>query len=233
MTDSWRNEVQYEDKHVHEVYDQIATHFSATRYKPWPVVDEFLRSLPAGAVGLDVGCGNGKYLPVNKNVFIVASDRSKALVEIAGQHQPHTAIVADTLSLPHPPSRFDFAISIAVIHHLSSVDRRIQAIRAILQTLTPPSRASSGGQALIFVWALEQKNSRRGWDRGGQQDVLVPWVLKPDHASQPDTPARTYQRYYHLYHEGELQDNVIAAGARILSSGYDRDNWWVVIARRD
>jgi hypothetical protein len=43
--------------------------------QPWPVVDEFLRSLPAGSVGLDVGCGNGKYLAVNKDVFIVASDR--------------------------------------------------------------------------------------------------------------------------------------------------------------
>lgn len=39
------------------------------------MVDEFLRNLPVGAVGLDVGCGNGKYLVVNKNVFIVASDR--------------------------------------------------------------------------------------------------------------------------------------------------------------
>lgn len=34
------------------------------------------------------------------------------------------------------------------------------------------------GEALIFVWALEQKNSRRGWDEGHEQDVLVPWVLK-------------------------------------------------------
>jgi tRNA (uracil-5-)-methyltransferase TRM9 len=39
------------------------------------VVDEFLQGLPAGSVGLDVGCGNGKYLTVNKDVFIVASDR--------------------------------------------------------------------------------------------------------------------------------------------------------------
>ena len=43
--------------------------------QPWPVVDDFLHNLPAGAVGLDIGCGNGKYLAVNKDVFIVASDR--------------------------------------------------------------------------------------------------------------------------------------------------------------
>lgn len=43
--------------------------------KPWPIVESFLNGLPSGSVGLDVGCGNGKYLGVNSNVFIVASDR--------------------------------------------------------------------------------------------------------------------------------------------------------------
>ena len=34
---------ELEDKHVHQVYEQIANHFSVTRYKPWPVVDAFLK----------------------------------------------------------------------------------------------------------------------------------------------------------------------------------------------
>jgi tRNA (uracil-5-)-methyltransferase TRM9 len=38
-------------------------------------VEEFLKELPAGSVGLDVGCGNGKYIGVNKDVFIIGSDR--------------------------------------------------------------------------------------------------------------------------------------------------------------
>ncbi|KIX99195.1 uncharacterized protein Z520_04771 [Fonsecaea multimorphosa CBS 102226] len=241
--------VEYEKRHVHEVYQDIAGHFSSTRYKPWPVVDKFLRNLPAGSIGLDVGCGNGKYLAVNKDVFIIASDRSNALTEIARQHQPHSAIVADILSLPHPGDLFDFALSIAVIHHLSSGARRVQAIREILQTLKPPSKSNrvngerwggGGGQALIFVWALEQKDSRRGWDRGHEQDVLVPWVLKSDVRSKSNSEApvssppisTTYHRYYHLYREGELQEDAMAAGARIVESGYDRDNWWVILARQ-
>jgi tRNA (uracil-5-)-methyltransferase TRM9 len=65
----------YEQTHVHQVYESIASHFSSTRYKPWPVVDAFLRDLPPGSIGLDVGCGNGKYLNVNKNVYIMGSDR--------------------------------------------------------------------------------------------------------------------------------------------------------------
>ena len=43
--------------------------------QPWPIVERFLKELPPGSVGLDVGCGNGKYLSVNSNIFIVASDR--------------------------------------------------------------------------------------------------------------------------------------------------------------
>jgi tRNA (uracil-5-)-methyltransferase TRM9 len=38
-------------------------------------VEQFLQAQEPGAIGLDIGCGNGKYLAVNPNVFIVASDR--------------------------------------------------------------------------------------------------------------------------------------------------------------
>ena len=36
----------------------------------------FLRGISIGSVGLGIGCGNGKYLAVNPDVFIVGSDRS-------------------------------------------------------------------------------------------------------------------------------------------------------------
>lgn len=86
--------------------------------------------------------------------------------------------MADALEAPHPDSRFDFAISIAVIHHFSSQTRRVASIRSILATLKPPSNDEpEGGRALIYVWSLEQKGSRRGWDVGDPQDVFVPWVM--------------------------------------------------------
>jgi tRNA (uracil-5-)-methyltransferase TRM9 len=66
------------------------------------------------------------------------------------------------------------------------------AINAILDALKPGDNAhmghdhlgrketlsESGGRALIYVWALEQRGSRRGWDEGCEQDVMVPWVTK-------------------------------------------------------
>nr|OQO17191.1 hypothetical protein B0A51_14499 [Rachicladosporium sp. CCFEE 5018] len=188
----------YEEQHVHSVYEEIAPHFSSTRYKPWPIIESYLKDLPGGSIGLDVGCGNGKYLAVNKEIFIVGSDST----------------VSDA------PSNFDFAISIAVIHHLSTPARRIEAVTSILECLKPT------GTALLYVWALEQESSRRGWSEGDDQDVMVPWVMRKKGEGE-----RTFQRYYHLYRKGELEGDVVSAGGDVVESGYEKDNWWV-IARR-
>jgi tRNA (uracil-5-)-methyltransferase TRM9 len=221
----------YEEEHVHEVYQQIASHFSSTRYKPWPIVHDFLLSQPPGSVGLDVGCGNGKYLTVNSDIFIIGSDRSSKLASIAAQHQPHIAIVADNLALPHGGSvlggKFDFAISIAVIHHLSTPERRQEAISSILECLR------KDGKALIYVWALEQKSSRRGWDEGHEQDVMVPWVMKTGkqdlgNGEKSEAKETTFQRYYHLYRSGELEEDIKAVNGDVLQSGYEKDNWWAI-----
>lgn len=51
---------EIEREFVHEAYETIAGHFSETRYKAWPVVQDFIASQPSQSWGLDVGCGNGK-----------------------------------------------------------------------------------------------------------------------------------------------------------------------------
>ncbi|GMF63670.1 hypothetical protein B5S33_g2715 [[Candida] boidinii] len=172
-----------ESEYVHDVYNHIANHFSQTRYKPWPIVTDFLETRDKYSLGLDVGCGNGKYLNINSKLYMIGSDHSSGLVNQAKSlHKGeinNDLVLSDGLTLPHPTGLFDFAISIAVIHHFSTEERRIQAIVEILRCL------HKGGQALIYCWALEQENSRRGWKEGMDQDVLVPWVLSKN---QPKTP---------------------------------------------
>ena len=196
------------------------------------------------------------------------SVRSPALTRIAAKHQPHAAIVADNLALPHPRGSFDFAISIAVVHHLSTSPRRVAAIKEVLECLRPPPYApgapdrppqtSEPAKVLIYVWALEQKSSRRGWDASHDQDVMVPWVMtgpvkktaqkaiscsegpadtipttstSDDHQAETEH-AKTFRRYYHLYRSGELQQDVKRADGVVLDSGYEKDNWWVVARRK-
>ncbi|KND94302.1 tRNA (carboxymethyluridine(34)-5-O)-methyltransferase [Tolypocladium ophioglossoides CBS 100239] len=212
----------YEETHVHAVYEAIAPHFSSTRHKPWPLVTSFLLSQRPGSIGLDVGCGNGKYLPVNPSVHLLGSDRSASLVHLARTERSGEVIVADGLTLPYRPAAVDFAISIAVVHHLSTRTRRRDAIAALLRCLRPGPDA----RALVYVWALEQGASRRGWDEGSEQDTLVPWVMRSKGA-----PQATYQRYYHLYRKGELEEDVRSVGGTVLESGYEKDNWWVICSR--
>ena len=225
---------KYEQEHVHDVYEQIASHFSSTRYKPWPIIERFLKDLPDGSVGLDIGCGNGKYLATNPNIFILGSDRSKNLVAIARRHQPHSVLVSDIMDLPHPSGQFDFAISIAVVHHLSTPERRGQAIESVLQTL------NKDGRALIYVWALEQENSRRGWSEGDEQDVMVPWVMHDSKRAANDQSHddsadhgrdKVFHRYYHLYRKGELERDVRSARGTLIDTGYEKDNWWAIATR--
>lgn len=62
----------------------------------------------------------------------------------------------------------DAAISIAVIHHLASPERRLNAIKELVRILKPK------GQALITVWAHEQKR----FADCATSDVFVPWQLR-------------------------------------------------------
>ncbi|XP_062513913.1 probable tRNA methyltransferase 9B isoform X2 [Corticium candelabrum] len=161
-----------EAEHVYQVYDEIASHFSHTRYKPWPRVASFLDNLPNSSIVADIGCGNGKYLGCGSlnGIYLHGSDRCRELIEIAKKRQ-HDVCLADNFVLPYRDMCFDAVISIAVIHHFASETRRLLA----LQELTRVIRI--GGQLLIYVWALEQKRKTFS-----QQDVFVPWHLQQQFA---------------------------------------------------
>ena len=82
---------EMEKKHVYDVYEKIAPHFSNTRYKPWPRVEAYLNSLPPGSLNLDVGCGNGKYLEINRDeIMTIGTDRSFNLVSICKERDSNT-----------------------------------------------------------------------------------------------------------------------------------------------
>ncbi|KAJ2886945.1 tRNA methyltransferase, has a role in tRNA modification [Coemansia aciculifera] len=208
-----------EEQYVHAVYNEIAAHFSDTRFKPWPVIERYLLALPVGSLGADIGCGNGKYLGVRTgDIFMMGTDRSSSLVDIC-RSRNFECLVSDGLDLPYRQGAFDFAISIAVIHHFSSEERRKDAVRELLRVIRP------GGTVLVFVWALEQHGKRK-FDEN-TQDVLVPWVVPV--GSRAESEERVYQRYYHLFREGELPSLFQQVGGNVIEEiGYDRDNWFVI-----
>ena len=162
------NSYKLESEHVTSVYDSIAPHFSLTRYKPWPRVVSFIQSLPPNFLVADVGCGNGKYLRVKTSGIILGCDTCVNLLTLAKSTSSHL-LQADTTNLPYVSNTFDAIISIAVIHHLSSEERRVMAIKEMVRVLRP------GGCILVYVWAKEQE--KREFET---QDVLVPWIMRKE-----------------------------------------------------
>ncbi|VDP80061.1 unnamed protein product [Schistosoma mattheei] len=59
-------------------------------------------------------------------------------------------VIGDILRIPYCSERFDFFLCIAVIHHLSTMARRIEAVNELARILRV------GGRGLIQVWAKEQ-----------------------------------------------------------------------------
>ncbi|KAL6462412.1 hypothetical protein MHYP_G00288340 [Metynnis hypsauchen] len=149
-SDACRLETQY----VHHVYEEISAHFSSTRHAPWPKVRDFLLSLRPGDTLADIGCGNGKYLGINPQIVTVGCDRSVNLVGICAE-RGFQAFVSDALNIPLRSSSFDACVSIAVIHHFSTKERRLVAVEELVRLL------KVGGRALIYVWAKEQEYNKQ------------------------------------------------------------------------
>jgi alkylated DNA repair protein alkB family protein 8 len=63
--------IEFERSYVHVIYNEIADHFSHTRHSAWPGVAKFIDSMDPFSLMLDVGCGNGKYLNLRKDLFCV------------------------------------------------------------------------------------------------------------------------------------------------------------------
>ncbi|KAF6215011.1 hypothetical protein GE061_009759 [Apolygus lucorum] len=248
--------IDLEQEYVHKVYENISDHFSRTRHKPWPAILDLVKSLKPGSVVLDVGCGNCKYFGFSSQTYEIGSDHSFGLLTIS-RERGFQAVRSNCLSLPFKNSTVDCLLCIAVIHHLSSRDRRIQSIKEMLRVLT------SSGQALIYVWAKDQKYQGKasnylknqshhegnrlgltGLEKdasvelpvhvnrtdfsSGQNDVFVPWKLKLDSSADPSS---TYLRFYHVFDEGELENLCVEAGAHIIKSYYDNGNWCCLISK--
>lgn len=241
---------QLEEKYVHQVYEEISDHFNKTRYKPWPIIRNFLQSLPTGSLVLDLGCGNGKYLSLVKNIQTVGCDRSTKLVEIC-RSKNLEVVVADMLQIPFRYGVADACICIAVLHHFACESRRLEALKLNVNLLR------SGGKLLIYVWAFEQEKDGKlsGYVIGERetkkqlsptvdvdcktsllvhqnrtkfedQDVLVPWKdrTKTEGSTQ-------YLRYYHVFKEGELEDLLKKLDVKICETFYDHGNWCAIIEK--
>ena len=87
---------------------------------------------------------------------------------------------ADVMALPYRSGVFDAALSIAVLHHISSVERRRLLVAETLRVLRV------GGKALFYAWAKDQQAGRSG-HVFPSPDVFVPFHQRLHTESTADT----------------------------------------------
>ncbi|XP_074599247.1 tRNA (carboxymethyluridine(34)-5-O)-methyltransferase alkbh8-like [Brevipalpus obovatus] len=265
-----------EDEYVLKVYDQIACDFDRTRYKPWPKVNDYIRSLLPGSILVDIGCGNGKYFTgISRHVLQLGCDTSVELLEICRKRDSgsltnsgdceqtnyyNEVVASNVLSLPLRNGSVDHCICIAVLHHLASPERRLEALREIFRILRP------GGTCLIYVWAMEQerggtkskymqKSTNSATNAGTRGAENTPKEERY-HGSLPIHTNRTqfkhqdllvpwklkadkgsdqkeYLRYYHIFKEGELESLLEKiSGTELIQQYFDQGNWCIVFKKQ-
>ena len=145
---------------VTNTYDKIANEFSNTRYHIWSFVKFFMKD-KSESYGIDIGCGNGKNM-IYPNM--VGVDNCKGFTEICRQKNKEV-VLSDVCSLPFQNDTFDYAMSIACLHHLSSNVRREACMNEMIRVI------KRGGEGIISVWSKEYQ-TKRNFVLG---DNLVPW----------------------------------------------------------
>ena len=193
-----------EVQHVWDLYERIAPHFSATRVAVWPAVRAFLCSLPPHSLLLDAGCGNGKYVgpALVAGHTVVGCDVAAALLRdctAKAQALVHGSLfradVASGLLLPLRPGAFDAVLCVAVLHHMSSLERRSNVLKGIARALKP------GGRAIITAWATDQiepERTVRKWKPIGGGAVAS--GEQQHGVTQLETAAPARQEYFVPWH---------------------------------
>uniref|UniRef100_A0A6G1SE78 Alkylated DNA repair protein alkB 8 n=1 Tax=Aceria tosichella TaxID=561515 RepID=A0A6G1SE78_9ACAR len=251
--------MKLEKEYVKSTYENIAEDFSSTRYKKWPKVDAFLKSLPPGSLLLDVGCGNGKYLD-NPTTYNIGCDLSLNLLKIC-KNKGFEVVQCDMTRLPFRQQVFDSSICIAALHHVILEKRRLNCIRDIIELLKQQE-----GSLLIQVWSFEQnigsdnpylkrnlqdqheENKTHNVEIDGDlklpihknrtpflnQDVLVPFHAKSKDPNGHTSESDVQLRYYHVFREGELECLLgKISNITMLQSYYDRGNWCAIVRREN
>ena len=198
-----------EENYVKKFYDSTAKEFSDTRYRPWTCVEQFMVNVEEGSSVADIGCGNGKNMNIKQGVHYFGCDFSESLVKICVT-KGLNVIVGDILNIPYDNNSFNYTMSIAVIHHLSTNEKRIKAIKELLRITKP------GGKVFILVWALEQEaDSRRKFV---EQENYVDWKDKQGRLLG--------KRYYYVFKENELESLL---EGYTYTSFYEKGNWGIII----
>jgi ubiquinone/menaquinone biosynthesis C-methylase UbiE len=166
---------------------------------------------------LDIGCGSGRnLLPFAKSGFqCFGIDFSEEMLKFASQSAKQNKIKLGlkygwAQKIPFPTNSFDYALSIALLHHLKKEDH-LHALQEMLRVLKPE------GIGLVTVW---NHFNPKFWKFLLKKEAFVPWKINE----------KTNWRYYYFFSFFELKNLIKRAGFKIIksSSPFARNIMFVV-----
>eukprot|EP00184_Porphyridium_aerugineum_P007548 CAMPEP_0184698278 /NCGR_PEP_ID=MMETSP0313-20130426/4958_1 /TAXON_ID=2792 /ORGANISM="Porphyridium aerugineum, Strain SAG 1380-2" /LENGTH=388 /DNA_ID=CAMNT_0027157197 /DNA_START=264 /DNA_END=1430 /DNA_ORIENTATION=- len=192
----------FENRYVHQTYDAIAPHFDDTRHGVfWPRVRRFLSLMSRNSTVLDIGTANGKYLHIGSHSMKFGIDPSSALLELANDHGKslmYEFAVALGEQLPFRTNLFDGCICVAVLHHISTHEMRLGAVREMVRVM------AVGGKGLIYVWALEQEHPEKTLHRWTRLPFSESSIVNAQYdniaSNGHDTEPHTLETHLHEKH---------------------------------
>ena len=146
----------FNSKHSHsqkDVWNALAKSWHGYRQKPWKDVEKLMSSFikKKGKI-LEIGCGNCRnLLDFAKAGFeCYGIDFSEEMLKQAAVFAKQNNIKLKlkygwAQNIPFPKNSFDYALSIATIHHLKKEDH-LRALKAMFRILKPD------GIAVITAW---------------------------------------------------------------------------------
>lgn len=214
--------IDFETKYVKDVYNNIAYNFDVTRQYYWKYVKKYLDNLHElycihQTKILDLGCGNGRYIPLMNNFDVYCVDNCEKLLDIVCKKYPTVKrFISNVTNLPFDNCMFDHIISVAVIHHLYGECRRIKMIEEIFRVL------KTGGTALITAWSTQLKIKDDFQKLNDKNDYMIPW----NHGNE---------RFYHLFEMNEFEELINKSSCKDLiyvkEKVFECDNWCIVITK--
>lgn len=202
---------------LRETYDRIAGHFAATREYPWPEVEAFVEDCPAGDLGLDLGCGNGRHaqLLAARVERVVGVDLSRGLLAEAAERARQREFEIDLLqsdaaALPLRAGSVDVGVYVATIHHLPDRERRVESLGELACALAP------GGRALVSAWSTAHNR----FERESGFDTTVDWTLPG---------GEQVGRFYHIYDPEEFRADLGASALETVSVEVSSGNCYAVV----
>ena len=182
---------EIEQHNVHDIYHSISEHFSDTRISVWDAVKDFLQAQPTDSEGFEIGCGNGKNMLYAEELGhkMTGIDTCSQFVILCKNTYKLNVNIGNAVIQTYVDYAFDYAISIAVFHHISTDEMRSKALLNMIRVLKP------GGKGIVSVWAYEQDDhSNKKFTIG---DNFVDWN-KP-YFVDGVRHFKKYDRYYYVY----------------------------------